>query len=58
MSVAKVSPVAIEARCVRLSAKAADAASLTPVVETLAMSRGENDLLIEVQAAAVNPSDV
>jgi NADPH:quinone reductase-like Zn-dependent oxidoreductase len=58
MSVAKVSPVAIQARCVRLSAKAADAASLTPVVETLAMSRGENDLLIEVQAAAVNPSDV
>ena len=58
MSVAKVSPVAIQARCVRLSAKAADAASLTPVVETLALSRGENDLLIEVKAAAVNPSDV
>ena len=60
MSVAEVSPTFDhrQARCVRLSAKAADAASLTPVVETLAMSRGENDLLIEVKAAAVNPSDV
>src|SRR5215218_3680901 len=58
MSVAKVSPVAVQARSVRLSAKAADAASLTPVVETLALSRGENDLLIELKAAAVNPSDV
>src|SRR5438105_11725996 len=58
MSVTKVSPLAIQARCVRLSAKVADAASLTPVVETYAMSRGENDLLIELKAAAVNPSDV
>ncbi len=53
-----VQSVTVQARCVRLSAKAADAASLTPVVETYAMSRGENDLLIEVKAAAVNPSDV
>ena len=29
-----------------------------PVIETHALSRGENDLLIEVKAAAVNPSDV
>ena len=57
MSVAK-SPVAVQARCVRLPAKAADAASIAPVVETQALSRGENDLLIEVRAAAVNPSDV
>src|SRR5439155_22329458 len=48
----------VQARCVRLPAKAADAASIWPVVETYAMSRGENDLLIEVKAAAVNPSDV
>ena len=53
-----VSPVAVQARCVRLSAKAADAASLAPVVETRALSRGDNELLIEVKAAAVNPSDV
>src|SRR5215218_2437183 len=58
MSVAKVSPVAVQARSVRLSAKAADAASLAPVIETHALSRGANDLLIEVRAAAVNPSDV
>jgi NADPH:quinone reductase len=58
MSVAKVSPVALQARSVRLSAKAADAASLAPVIETHTLSRGENDLLIELKAAAVNPSDV
>src|SRR5207244_9759280 len=32
--------------------------SISPVIETHALSRGENDLLIEVRAAAVNPSDV
>jgi NADPH:quinone reductase len=59
MSVAKEDkPVAVEARCVRLPAKAADAASIAPVMETHALSRGGNDLLIEIKAAAVNPSDV
>src|SRR5258705_8783743 len=53
-----VRPVTVQARCIRLPAKAANAASLAPVVETQALSRGENDLLIEVKAAAVNPSDV
>src|SRR5260370_3291079 len=51
-------PVAVEARCVRLLAKADNAASLAPAVETRALSRGANELLIEVKAAAVNPSDV
>ena len=51
-------PVVVEARCVRLPAKAADAASLAPVIATRALSRGENEVLIEVRAAAVNPSDV
>jgi len=51
-------PQAIEARCVRLNAKAADAASLAPAVERRALSRGANEVLIEVRAAAVNPSDV
>ena len=53
-----VRPVSIGARCVRLPAKVADAASLAPVLETHALSRTANDLLIEVKAAAVNPSDV
>src|SRR5258707_13989680 len=48
----------VAARCVRLPAKVADVASLAPVIETHALSRGENELLIEVKAAAVNPSDV
>ena len=61
MSVAEkpdVRPATVQARCVRLSAKAADAASISPVIETQTLSRGENDLLIELKAAAVNPSDV
>ncbi|MGY3239219.1 MULTISPECIES: quinone oxidoreductase family protein [unclassified Bradyrhizobium] len=48
----------VEARCVRLNAKAESAAAVTPVVEQHRLSRGPNDLLIEVKAAAVNPSDV
>src|SRR4051812_3707001 len=54
MAAAKVQ----KAHCVRLQAKVADAASLAPVVETHTLSRGDSDLLIEVKAAAVNPSDV
>jgi len=53
-----VQPVRVQARCVRLSAKVVDAASLAPVIETRPLSCGENELLIEVKAAAVNPSDV
>lgn len=48
----------VEARCVRLNAKAENAAALAPVVEHHTLARGPNDLLIEVKAAAVNPSDV
>src|SRR5450432_2998 len=51
-------PVTVEARCVRLLAKADDPASLAPVVERRPLSRAANQLLIEVRAAAVNPSDV
>ncbi|MFB9262089.1 zinc-binding alcohol dehydrogenase family protein [Bradyrhizobium erythrophlei] len=50
--------VAVDARCVRLLAKAENAAAVAPVVETHTLSRGADDLLIEVKAAAVNPSDV
>ncbi|MGX1109070.1 MULTISPECIES: quinone oxidoreductase family protein [Bradyrhizobium] len=49
---------AVDARCVRLLTKVENAAAVAPVVETHALSRGDNDVLIEVKAAAVNPSDV
>jgi NADPH:quinone reductase-like Zn-dependent oxidoreductase len=51
-------PLAVEARCVRLAARAADPASLAPAVERRKLARAENEVLIEVKAAAVNPSDV
>ena len=50
--------VTAEARCVRLLAKVADAASIAPTVERRMLSRAANEVLIEVKAAAVNPSDV
>jgi NADPH:quinone reductase-like Zn-dependent oxidoreductase len=51
-------PVTVEARCVRLPAKADDPASLAPVIERRPLSRAANEVLIEVRAAAVNPSDI
>jgi NADPH:quinone reductase len=51
-------PVIVEARCVRLLAKAEDPASLAPAIERRALSRAANEVLIEIAAAAVNPSDV
>jgi NADPH:quinone reductase len=51
-------PIAIEARCVRLSARADDPASLAPTVERRKLSRAAHEVLIEVKSAAVNPSDV
>src|ERR1700730_17242498 len=48
----------VEATCLRLVATLADAASVSPVVERHKLSRGPDDVLIEVKAAAVNPSDV
>src|SRR5262245_44133892 len=50
--------VAVEARCVRLNAKAEIVAALAPAVEKHTLSRAANEVLIEVRAAAVNPSDV
>jgi NADPH:quinone reductase-like Zn-dependent oxidoreductase len=50
--------VPVEARCVRLQAKADTPASLAPVIERRPLSRTENQVLIELKAAAVNPSDV
>ncbi len=42
----------------RLNAKAFDVASLAPAVERRTLSRADDEVLIEVRAAAVNPSDV
>src|ERR1700694_5742384 len=50
--------LAVEARCVRLKAEADDPSSLAPMIERRTLSRAENEVLIEIKAAAVNPSDV
>jgi NADPH:quinone reductase len=50
--------LAFEARCVRLEAVADDPSSLAPTIERRTLSRAENEVLVEVKAAAVNPSDV
>ncbi len=46
------------ARCLRLRVKAEDVASIAPAIESQRLSWGSGDVLIEVKAAAVNPSDV
>jgi NADPH:quinone reductase-like Zn-dependent oxidoreductase len=51
-------PVSVEARCVRLPAKADDPASLALTIEPLRLARAANEVLIQLKAAAVNPSDV
>jgi len=51
-------PLEFDARCVRLSAKAEAPAALAPTVERQALSRTEDQVLIEVKASAVNPSDI
>lgn len=58
LSMLPVDAKTVEARCVRLNAKAENAAALAPVIEPQTLTRGPNDVLIEVKAAAVNPSDV
>jgi NADPH:quinone reductase-like Zn-dependent oxidoreductase len=51
-------PITVEARCVRLNAKADDVSALAPAIKLRSLSRAANEVLIEVKAAAVNPSDV
>lgn len=49
----------VDARCLRLNAKAADAASIAPAIETRRLARQRpEEVLVEIRAAAVNPSDV
>src|ERR1700730_16943481 len=51
-------PLAVEARCVRLLTRASDPASLAPGIERRTLSRAAGEVLIEIRAAAGNPSDV
>ena len=48
----------VSARCLRLAAKASDVGSLSLLEETRHLSRGGDDVLVEIYAAAINPSDV
>jgi NADPH:quinone reductase-like Zn-dependent oxidoreductase len=49
----------LEATCLRLNAKAPDAGSVAPCIERVRLSRNQpDDVLVEIKAAAVNPSDV
>jgi NADPH:quinone reductase len=48
----------VDACCVRLKTKAEDVAAIAPSVERRTLSRTEDQVLIEVKAAAVNPSDI
>ncbi|MEA2922563.1 MAG: NADPH:quinone reductase [Bradyrhizobium sp.] len=50
--------ISAEARCLRLLAKAENPAALGPVIERRPLTRAANEVLIEIRAAAVNPSDV
>src|SRR3954447_583756 len=50
--------VPVEARGLRLLARAENPAALAPVIERRALARAANQVLIEIRAAAVNPSDV
>ena len=51
-------PAEFDARCVRLNAKAETPAAIAPAVERHLVSRADNQVLIEIRAAAVNPSDI
>lgn len=52
-------PRTVEATCLRLNAKAADVTQVAPAVERRGLARGRpEDVLVEIRAAAVNPSDV
>src|SRR5207253_7027367 len=51
-------PVTVEARCVRLPDRIDDPASLALTIERHRLARAANEVLIELKAAAVNPSDV
>ena len=50
---------AVEATCLRLHEKATDVAHVAPAIEQLRLTRTHSDdVIVEIRAAAVNPSDV
>jgi hypothetical protein len=49
---------AIEATALRLNAKVADAAALAPAIERCALTHAPDDVIVEIKAAGINPSDV
>src|SRR5271163_3012740 len=49
---------AFTATSLRLKAKAPDALSIAPAIEQRELVRGPQDVVLEVKAAGVNPSDV
>jgi NADPH:quinone reductase len=49
---------AFEATSLRLNAKAANAASIAPAIEKQFLNPGPQDVIVEIKAAGVNPSDV
>src|SRR5882757_11165218 len=52
------SAFACEATCVRLHAKAPNAASIAPAIERRRLSRATDEVVVRIEAAGVNPSDV
>jgi NADPH:quinone reductase len=50
--------LAFQAASLRLNAKAANAASIAPAIERRLLTRGSQDVIVEIKAAGVNPSDV
>src|SRR5581483_6528730 len=54
----KPESLTVDARCVRLNARAENADALAPAMERRLLSRAPDDVLIEIRAAAFNPSDV
>lgn len=48
----------VEATCVRLNIKASDAASIEPSIERHSLSRRPDEVVVAIEAAGVNPSDV
>lgn len=50
--------LSVEAACLRLAAKVPEIAALVPTVETRPLSRASaEEVLVEIRAAAINPSD-
>src|SRR4051794_439359 len=49
---------AIEATALRLNAKVTDAMTLAPAIEKRVLTAGPGDVIVQVKAAGVNPSDV